>query len=127
MVHPSSGPPGRPPVKILLRFLCAISIIAGTPPLAHAASSNAAQHQAQEKRSKRKPLTTEVRFSIGRNGDLLSVAVHRSSGSRKADAEAIAAVRRAAPFPKMPAGSPARMEMRMKIQMDADAVGRARK
>lgn len=57
----------------------------------------------------------------------MSVAVHRSSGSRKADAEAIAAIRRAAPFPKRPAGSHARMEMRIKIQMDADVLGRAGK
>lgn len=114
-------------MKILLPFLCAISIIAGTPSLAHATSPKAAQHQAQEKRGKRKPLTTEVRFSIGRNGDLLSAEVHRSSGNRKADAEAIAAIRRAAPFPKRPAGSPARMEMRINIQMDADALGRAGK
>lgn len=114
-------------MKILLPFLCAISIIAGTPSLAHATSSKAAQHQAQEKRGKRKPLTTEVRFFLNRNGDLLSAEVHRASGNRKADAEAIAAIRRAAPFPKRPAGSPARMEMRIKIQMDADALGRAGK
>ncbi|WP_312366660.1 energy transducer TonB [Ensifer sp.] len=109
-------------MKALLPFLCAISIVAGMP--AHATSTKAGEHQAQEKRGQRKPLTTEVRFFIGRNGDLLSASVSRSSGNRKVDAEAIAAVRRAAPFPKRPAGTPARMEMRIKLQMDPDAAAR---
>lgn len=114
-------------MKILLPFLCAISIIAGTPSLAHATSSKAAQHQAEEKRGKHNPLTTEVRFFLNRNGDLLSADVSRSSGNRKVDAEAIAIIRRAAPFPKAPAGSPARKEMRIKIRFEGDVVGRARK
>ncbi len=43
-----------------------------------------------------------VRFSINSSGELLSVELLRSSGYSVLDEEALAAIRRASPFPKIP-------------------------
>ncbi len=45
---------------------------------------------------------TFVRFSINSGGELLSVELLRSSGYSILDEEALAAIRRASPFPKIP-------------------------
>ncbi len=52
-----------------------------------------------------KPATVGVRFSVDDNGALADVAVAVSSGVADLDAESLAIVRRAAPFPKPPAGA----------------------
>ena len=49
--------------------------------------------------------TVGIRFSVDETGGLVEVAVARSSGSKSLDDEAMAVVRRAAPFPKPPAGA----------------------
>ncbi len=46
--------------------------------------------------------TTHVRFSVGPSGNVGVAGVARSSGSAVLDAAALATVRRAAPFPKIP-------------------------
>ncbi|WP_199565905.1 MULTISPECIES: energy transducer TonB [Sinorhizobium/Ensifer group] len=116
-------------MKILLHLLCILSlstipVMTGTLSPAHATSSKASDHQAEKKRGKRNAPVVEVRFVLNRKGDLLSVAVHRSSGNRKVDAEAISAIKRAAPFPKAPPGSPAKREMRIKMTAHSDTAGR---
>lgn len=52
-----------------------------------------------------KPGTVGVRFSVDDAGGLVDVAVAVSSGVADLDAESLAIVRRAAPFPKPPAGA----------------------
>jgi len=46
--------------------------------------------------------TVMVRFTVGPDGNLISRAVERSSGSKVLDDAAVAALDRAAPFPPMP-------------------------
>lgn len=53
----------------------------------------------------RKRGTPFVTLKIAKSGALLSAHVSRSSGSAKLDKAALRAVRRAAPFPKIPAGT----------------------
>jgi TonB family protein len=45
-----------------------------------------------------------VNFLLDRAGNLVNVALVRSTGDRELDVEALALVRRAAPFPKPPVG-----------------------
>ena len=45
-----------------------------------------------------------VSFQLDRAGNLVTVSLVRSSGDRELDAEAVALVRRASPFPKPPVG-----------------------
>lgn len=52
------------------------------------------------------PLTAEVGFLVGRNGAILHSEIKRSSGNPAVDAEALAMVARAAPFPPMPDAVP---------------------
>ena len=52
-----------------------------------------------------KPATVGVRFSVDDAGGLVDVEVAVSSGVAELDAESLAIVRRAAPFPKPPAGA----------------------
>lgn len=52
-----------------------------------------------------KPATVGVRFSLGDDGGLVDLAVAVSSGVPSLDAESLAIVRRAAPFPRPPAGA----------------------
>lgn len=47
-----------------------------------------------------------VAFSLSPSGSLAGVSLARSSGHGELDAEAVAMVRRAAPFPRPPAGAP---------------------
>jgi protein TonB len=47
-----------------------------------------------------------VNFSIGASGQLTSAAIASSAGDPLLDAEALATVRRASPFPPPPAGAP---------------------
>lgn len=46
--------------------------------------------------------TVVIRFTVGRQGELLSSEIAKSSGSQSLDDAAIASVTRAAPFPPMP-------------------------
>ena len=52
-----------------------------------------------------KPATVGVRFSVNDDGGLADVEVAVSSGVADLDAESLAIVRRAAPFPRPPAGA----------------------
>jgi protein TonB len=47
--------------------------------------------------------TTTLRFTLDRDGKVLDVEIAKSSGNSLLDQEALAIVRRAAPFPKFPA------------------------
>jgi protein TonB len=47
-----------------------------------------------------------VRFSLNGSGELVSASLARSAGDAALDAEAVATVRRAAPFPAPPSGAP---------------------
>lgn len=49
-----------------------------------------------------------VAFTIAPNGSLASISLERSSGNERFDRDALNAVRRAAPFPKVPNGRPYR-------------------
>ncbi len=49
---------------------------------------------------------TVVRAVIGRDGKLLSAEVSTESGSKRWDAAALSAVKKAAPFPPLPASFP---------------------
>jgi protein TonB len=59
--------------------------------------------------------TVWVRFLMDRDGRLLDVWVDQSSGARALDDEAVAAIRRAAPFPAIPAGLPDRIDLTLGI------------
>ncbi|MFK0277399.1 energy transducer TonB [Ensifer sp. NPDC090286] len=100
-------------MKILLTILCAVMFAAGILTPAQATSTNIDREQTQQSR-KHGPWRTLVRFVVEKNGKLSLLTVHRSSGNKKADAAAIDAVRRAAPFPKNPRG---RNEYRIEIEM----------
>ncbi|HLO79166.1 MAG TPA: energy transducer TonB, partial [Magnetospirillum sp.] len=50
---------------------------------------------------------TRLRFILDQQGDLISVEVAESSGNSALDRAALAAVRRAAPFPQPPNTMPA--------------------
>ena len=56
--------------------------------------------------SVKRPVTVELGFVVDRAGRLLSKQLARSSGDPAIDAEAIAVLDRAAPFPPMPAALP---------------------
>lgn len=56
-------------------------------------------------RSKRLTGTTLVRFRVSANGAVSAVGISQSSGSKVLDAAALASVKRAAPFPKIPAAA----------------------
>jgi protein TonB len=47
-----------------------------------------------------------VSFSIGGSGQLVGASLSQSAGDPQLDAEALATVRRAGPFPPPPAGAP---------------------
>jgi protein TonB len=47
-----------------------------------------------------------VSFSIGASGEVAGVSIARSAGDPMLDAEAVATVRRASPFPPPPSGAP---------------------
>ena len=47
-----------------------------------------------------------VAFNVDEGGDLTSIDIVQTSGSRQVDAEAVATIQRAAPFPPPPTGSP---------------------
>lgn len=59
--------------------------------------------------------TVWVRFLLDRNGRLLDVWVDQSSGQPVLDDEAVAAVKRAAPFPSIPSGLPDQMDLTLGI------------
>ncbi len=59
--------------------------------------------------------TVWVHFMIDREGRLLGVWVDQSSGHRMLDEEAMAAVRRAAPFPAIPSGLPDKIDLTLGI------------
>ncbi len=61
-----------------------------------------------------------VMFAVGQAGALLSASVTASSGSPALDAASLAAVRRAAPFPPVPDGSPAPVTLTVSIQFRID-------
>jgi protein TonB len=60
-----------------------------------------------------------VGFSIGRSGEVTGVRIAASSGAAALDAAALAAVRRAAPFPPVPPGlsAPVAMEVPIRFQI----------
>jgi protein TonB len=47
-----------------------------------------------------------LRFTLDRDGRVVDVSIEKSSGNSILDQEALAIVRRAAPFPKFPAAKP---------------------
>lgn len=51
----------------------------------------------------KEPATTQVSFTVGRGGEIVSKAIAKSSGVPAVDKEAIAMLERAQPFPAMPA------------------------
>lgn len=55
-------------------------------------------------------------FHIDRDGRLLDVSIETSTGHKALDREALALVRRAAPFPAVPAEMPDRLEIRLPIR-----------
>ena len=59
--------------------------------------------------------TVWVRFLLGHDGQLLGVWVDQSSGQRILDDEAVAAIKRAAPFSAIPAGLPDRLDLTLAI------------
>ncbi len=67
-------------------------------------------------RSRRDQGVTTVRFRLGRQGQLLSATLIKSSGSRMLDDEALAAVHRAVPFPPIPAQRPVEIELVVPIE-----------
>ena len=52
------------------------------------------------------PGIAHVVFNVGANGELLDVTLDHPSGNPIVDKEAVAIVRRAAPFPPPPPGAP---------------------
>ena len=68
-------------------------------------------------RLRREEGTVLLRFAIGRDGRLLSWKIERSSGHEPLDREVATMVRRAAPFPAMPADLPQdRLELTVPVQ-----------
>ncbi|MBP0651965.1 energy transducer TonB, partial [Mycobacterium tuberculosis] len=57
-----------------------------------------------------------VAFSVSRGGELAGVRLAMSSGATALDAAALAAVRRAAPFPPVPDGLPAPATLEVPIR-----------
>ena len=49
-----------------------------------------------------------VTFTLGSSGQVVSAALTRSAGDATLDADAVATVRRASPFPAPPPGAPRR-------------------
>lgn len=62
--------------------------------------------------------TVEIRFVLDRNGGVLNAWVATSSGEAMLDAEALAAVRRAAPMPGIPAALPDRVDITLPIDFE---------
>jgi TonB family protein len=105
---------------------------AAAPPAAFAAVSPAAassyrgQAIAHLTRFKRYPSGAELRgaegtpvvsFSLDGGGRVVAVALARSSGHADIDAETVAMVRRAAPFPAPPAGAPQAISAAISFQL----------
>jgi protein TonB len=61
--------------------------------------------------------TAVVAFSIDAGGALAGVSLTRSSGQPDIDAEAVASVHRAAPFPAPPPGAPRSFSVPMSFQL----------
>jgi protein TonB len=59
--------------------------------------------------------TVWVRFLVDRDGRLLGVWVDQSSGQAVLDDEAVAAIRRAAPFPAIPSSLPDKIDLTLGI------------
>jgi protein TonB len=59
--------------------------------------------------------TVWVRFLVDRDGRLLRAWIDQSSGQSILDDEALAAIRRAAPFPAIPAGLPDKVDLTLGI------------
>ena len=57
-----------------------------------------------------------VSFSLSRSGGVRGVRVVRSSGNGSIDRAAVRMVKRASPFPRMPAGGPASMRFSVPIR-----------
>lgn len=51
----------------------------------------------------KQPATAQVSFTVGRDGTIVSKAIAKTSGVAAVDAEALAMLERAQPFPPMPA------------------------
>lgn len=62
--------------------------------------------------------TVEVRFILDRNGGVLNAWVATSSGEAALDAEALAAIRRAAPMPGIPAALPDRVDITLPMDFE---------
>lgn len=60
--------------------------------------------------------TAVISFSVSSGGGLASVSVSRSSGSAALDRAAVGMIRKAAPFPRPPAGAQRRFTIRIKGQ-----------
>jgi protein TonB len=59
-----------------------------------------------------------VTFTVGSSGALVGVALTGGSGAAILDREALAMVRRASPFPPIPAGLGSKMTVRAPIRFD---------
>lgn len=62
--------------------------------------------------------TVEIRFILDRNGGVLNAWVATSSGEAVLDAEALAAIRRAAPMPDIPAALPDRVDITLPMDFE---------
>src|SRR5690606_2654119 len=114
--RPKKKPPQKPSVAAAPRPQPAQAKAAAPVSSASAVPSNALPNwrslvAAILERNKRYPSdarsrgdggTASVRFTINRGGSLLSASLVRSSGSGALDDEAVALVRRSAPFPPPP-------------------------
>ena len=60
--------------------------------------------------------TATIAFAIASNGGLASVSVARGSGSAALDRAAVSVIRKAAPFPRPPAGARRQYSIKIKGQ-----------
>ena len=60
--------------------------------------------------------TATISFAIASNGGLASVSVARGSGSAALDRAAVSVIRKAAPFPRPPAGARRQYSIKIKGQ-----------
>ncbi len=61
---------------------------------------------------------TQVRLAIGRDGDVLAVAVASGSGDANLDDEAVATIWRARPMPAIPDALPSRLVVTLPVSFD---------
>lgn len=65
----------------------------------------------EEARRSRRQGVAQIRFTLDADGRVLTVVLHRSTGSEVLDQEAVALLHRASPLPLPPEGVPPRMEL----------------